>query len=126
MIVIKSKRHQSEWVQLSPFLRRVCEYYASVRKVALGLDSVVTCVGSTYAEDQELKRKSTTHRELRAVDFGVDQTRLDMEDRVRDIVNFEFPTGISTMPRIAHLRHGTAPHGHVQETKAESGVGRAG
>jgi len=126
VIVIKNKRHQSEWGRLSPFLREVCEYYAGVREVVLGLDTIVTCVGSTYEEDQELKRKSTTHRDLRAVDFRIDRDRLDLENKVRDIVNLKFPTGISTMPRIAPLRHGTAPHGHVQETRAENAVGRSG
>lgn len=119
-LVAKDKRILEEFGKLCGSLSMIVGEYAKLRKSILGVDTVLTSIASTAKEDKLLGRTSATHREWRAVDCRVDQNKMEEEEAIRLMVNRRFPTGIRKMPRIAPLRHGTAPHAHVQITRMEA------
>jgi len=116
-----SERQRDEWEdhRIPGIVRAAVFYIADARWSELQAPTVVTSVWRSEAEERALGGKGV-HLDFRAVDLDADEEVMQVEEAIRDRTNRFFPTGLSEMPRVAPLRHGTGPHFHVQATKAEA------
>lgn len=106
MILFKDPNMQRDFAKIDPSLRAVIAYMESYAYGHWYDDLVVT---SIY-RDQE----GSTHKYWRAVDIAI--LEHGESEQLRTSVNTRFPYDLArpeyqTIPK---LRHGTAPHFHIQ------------
>lgn len=111
VILFKDPTMQREFSKIVPALRYLISVYASIAWILYGDAIVIT---SIYREGS-----GSLHGFWRAVDIAIlENGGMTGSEMLRKIINIRFPYGLGTdgRPRstIPELRHGSAPHTHLQ------------
>lgn len=118
-LFFKTNRQRDEWYSgnLHSDIQTLANKLALARFRAFDGLTTITEIHRTLAENIAIGARSKSHVDWRAMDFRVDKSRLEAEEYIRRAFNEAWPTGLEPgMPRIAPLKHGTAPHFHLQLT----------
>lgn len=121
-LFFKTNRQRDEWYsdEMPGDLKALTNELALARFRAFDALTTVTEIHRTSGENLAIGATSQSHVEWRAIDLRVDYLRLDTEESIRRRFNETWPTGLEPrMPRIPPLKHGTAPHFHLQLTTVE-------
>jgi hypothetical protein len=107
MILFKDPSKQREFAGLKPRLRRIIYVVEAMAKWGFLDDIVIT--------DMLRSDRSSVHFYGRGVDIAILSTGgIDGTERIRRAVNELFPYGKPGVNTVSPLRHGTAPHIHIQ------------
>lgn len=107
MIIYKKGVDPRELSRIDPKLRRILEIYVAMAWFLFGDDVVIT---SIWRND-----RSSTHYWYRAVDIAIlHRGGISGSERLRQSINVLVPYGDGVHETVSELRHGTAPHSHLQ------------
>jgi len=109
MLIHKDPLKQREITQCDPRLRKILSVINILMWLMWGDDCVVT---SVYRNDVTTHSNPPPYRFLDVAIPPIDGIR--RAEVIRQVINILFPYGAPGYQTIPEIRHGTAPHLHVQ------------
>lgn len=120
----KTKEVEERFKDMADLAQRIAEDMALWAMEKYKIDLMITATTSTTAEDKELGRTSSTHRDRRAFDVRTGDLPDEMVAELCAVFRKKygrFGAVTSAIPSLIVYRpHGTGPHLHVQLSRKYS------
>lgn len=109
---------ETRYGDINPLLKTILEDADDFSQKKYGIELTITATVSTFQEDKQLGRESSTHRDRRAADV---RTRDLPESLITELCAYlrkkygKYGAVVSGTPSLVVYRpHGTGPHLHIQ------------